>query len=95
MYSIPLTATQLYNAPENAFQILSNEASSHTLSLGKTSGTGNALFMFEFRDPSSNITFSDPDVVSVPFEFSPVIGLFTSAIFWGSLHLKRRMNLSK
>ena len=80
-----------FNDSQNAVQILSQESSSHPFSVGKTTGSGNALYMFEFRDPSDNITFNDPFTQPVPFKFSPVIGLLTSAVFWGSLYLKCRM----
>lgn len=41
-------------------------AQSHTISMGKQSQFGNALFMFEFRDPSDNVTFNNPDITPVP-----------------------------
>ncbi|MDJ0900403.1 MAG: hypothetical protein QNJ55_16485 [Xenococcus sp. MO_188.B8] len=82
-----------FNEPKNAVQVLSQESSSHSFSLGKTTGSGNALYMFEFRDPSNNITLNDPITQEVPFTFSPVIGLLTSAFFWGLGYLRRRMNL--
>lgn len=84
-----------FNNPQNAAQILSKDLSSHTFSVGKRSGVENALYMFEFRDPSSNITFTNPSTVNVPFKFSPGLGLILSAIFWGSIWFKNQVDRIK
>ncbi len=88
----PSNSNSTINEPKNAAQILSQQSSSHVFSVGKTTGTGNALYMFEFRDPSNNITFTNPSTQNVPFEFSPGLGLLICSVFWGSVYLKRRIN---
>ena len=79
------------NEPKNAVQILSQDSSSHTFNVGKVSGSGNALFMFEFRDPSNNITFTDPYTQEIPFEFSPTLGLLLSGGICAGLHGRKKL----
>ena len=80
--------------PLNAVQVLSQQSSSDVFNLERTSGSGNALYIFEFRDPSLNIDFSNPETIStVPFEFSPTLGLLISTFGGLSLYMKRRANL--
>ncbi len=60
-------ANSTFNDPRTAVEFLSrNIAASHTIEMGKQSSSGNALFMFEFRDPSDVVTFNDPVVTPVP-----------------------------
>ena len=73
---------------------ISQQSSSDVFNLERTSGSGNALYIFEFRDPSLNIDFSNPETIStVPFEFSPTLGLLISTFGGLSLYMKRRANL--
>ena len=51
--------------------------------------------MFEFRDPSDNITFTNPTTQNVPFKFSPGFGLLICSIFWVLVYLKRQVTLNK
>ncbi|WFB37391.1 hypothetical protein P3T73_06415 [Kiritimatiellota bacterium B12222] len=57
-----------YTDPETAVQFLTKAGlGSHSIDVGKQTGSGNALFMFEFRDPSVVLgeTFT-PSPVIVP-----------------------------
>lgn len=60
-------ANSQFDDPTTAAQFLSSANSgSQTLSMGKQKSSGNALFMFEFRDPSQTVTFTDPTTTAVP-----------------------------
>lgn len=60
-------ASSTFNDPKTAVEFLTrNIAASHTIEMGKQLSNGNALFMFEFRDPSDVVTFDDPVVTPVP-----------------------------
>lgn len=85
----PSNSSSTISEPRNAAQILSRQSSSDVFSVGKTTGTGNALYMFEFRNPSNNINFTDPVTQEVPFKFSSGLGLLICSVFWGSVYLKR------
>ncbi len=76
-------------------QILSKNTSSHTFSVGRQDANTRSLYMFEFRDPSDYIAFTNPQTYPVPFEFSPSLGLLISASLWGPLYLKRRLKLNQ
>lgn len=80
-----------FNEPKNAVQILSENSASHTFSVGKHTGSGNALYMFEFRDPSNNISFTNPNTQQVPFEFSPSLGLVVCGGLFGANKLRKRI----
>ena len=57
-----------FNDPVTAAQFLTSDAiaASHTIEVGKQSESGNALFMFEFRDPTQVVNFNDPQTTPVP-----------------------------
>lgn len=56
-----------FDEPTTAAQFLTiNSIASHSIEVGKQSSGGNALFMFEFRDPSEIVTFDDPTTTPVP-----------------------------
>lgn len=61
-------ANSTFNDPTTAASFLSTGGvpQDHVFSMGKQVASGNALFMFEFRDPSQNVTFNDPQVTPVP-----------------------------
>lgn len=80
-----------FNEPKNAVQILSENSASHTFSVGKHTDSGNALYMFEFRDPSNNISFTNPNTQQVPFEFSPSLGLVVCGGLFGANKLRKRI----
>ena len=80
-------ATSSFGDPDAAAQFLTTDAiASHTVEVGKQNDAGNALFMFEFRDPSDVVTFLDPDTTPVP---EPAILPLWSALF-GLLSVMRR-----
>jgi hypothetical protein len=48
--------------PTTAAQFLTIDATaSHTITMGKQNSNGNALFMFEFRDPATVAPFNNPN----------------------------------
>ncbi|MGJ8641601.1 MAG: PEP-CTERM sorting domain-containing protein [Opitutaceae bacterium] len=56
-----------FGDPEAAVGFLTrNTIASHQITVGKQSGNGPALFMFEFRNPSEVVTFDNPDTTPVP-----------------------------
>lgn len=56
-----------FDNPDTAAQFLTrNMVASHSVTVGKQSASGPALFMFEFRDPSDIVTFDNPDTTPVP-----------------------------
>ncbi len=59
-------ADSFFNDPETAAQFLTVPSTSQTLVMGKQFEGGNALFMFEFRDPSDVTVFTDPTITPVP-----------------------------
>jgi len=68
--------------PQTAGQFMTVGSSSHQISMGKQSDDGNALFMFEFRDPSALIGFT-PVPISVPEPTSVAMSaLVLTAAFW-------------
>lgn len=81
-------ADSTFDDPTTAIQFLTrNGPASHRITMGKQVSNGNALFMFEFRDPSDVITFTNPDVTVVPEPSTPL--LFLGAMS-GLLWLRRR-----
>jgi hypothetical protein len=77
-----------YNMSSNAVSLNNVVDSSYELTMGKKSGTGNALFMFEFRDPSINL--DDP---LTPLDVIPEPGTWLLTAF-ASLFLLRRKRTS-
>ena len=82
-------ADSSFGDPTTAYQVLTrDQAASHRITMGKQSSNGNALFMFEFRDPSDVTTFTDPDTTVVPEPTSSL--LFLSALTGFLLRRSRR-----
>lgn len=70
-----------FNEPLNATQFLTRSGSSQTIEMGKTSGNGNALFMFEFRTPSAitpNLSVEVP--VPEPSTYAVLLGLAAGCV---------------
>lgn len=60
-------ANSTFTNPTTAVEFLMQDGTaSHTISMGKQNSGGNALFMFEFRDPPLNVDFPDPVTTPVP-----------------------------
>ncbi|MDF7809444.1 hypothetical protein P4E94_18525 [Pontiellaceae bacterium B12219] len=63
-------ANSEFNNPLTAAQFMTIGTSSHQINMGKQNSEGNALFMFEFRDPSEVLGESfSPVPVSIPDAF--------------------------
>ena len=69
----PPSGDSTFGNSKFAVSMLSHEVPGFTLEMGKLQGSGNSLFMFEFRNPSENITFGSPIITSLP-EVSPSLG---------------------
>ena len=71
-------ADSTFDDPTTAVGFLTdNTPQFHTITMGNQAEGGPALFMFEFRDPSDNVTFADPDVTNVPeSRFSAILVAF-------------------
>ena len=78
-------ANSLFDNPTTALQFLTVAGpASHRIDMGKQDASGNALFMFEFRDPSQVLgTSFTPVPVAVPEPASMMmIGLVMAGGFW-------------
>lgn len=82
-------ANSTFNDPTTAASFLSRPGQqSHLISAGKQDEDGNALFMFEFRDPSQVVTFTNPQTtIAIPEITS---SLFISAFLTFPLLARRR-----
>jgi hypothetical protein len=69
----PPVGDSTFGNSEFAVSMLSREVSSFTMDLGKLQGSGNSLFMLEFRNPSENVSFGSPIITGLP-EVSPSFG---------------------
>lgn len=83
-----------FDRPEYAAQFLtkSGSSASHEVRVGKQAAPGNALFMFEFRDPSAVLSGFDPVQVSVVPEPANALGLLFLTV--SGLLIRRRHLLS-
>ena len=82
-------ADSSFDDPETAFAFLSRSGTqTKTITMGKQSSGGNALFMFEFRDPSDNVTFTNPQTTVVPEPRS--FALIAGVLGLTSVVLRRR-----
>lgn len=71
------------NDPEAAVQFVMNDMpASHVISVGKQVSGGPALFMFEFRNPSEVVVFTDPVFTAVPEPSSMSFLMGGLALFW-------------
>lgn len=75
----PINVNSTIDDPRTAAGISTRKLASHTFHLGKDVGTGNALFIFEFRDPSDIVTFTNPQITQVAQvpESSSMLGILS------------------
>ncbi|MEM8549581.1 MAG: PEP-CTERM sorting domain-containing protein [Verrucomicrobiota bacterium] len=67
--------------PTSAAEYLTRPTSSYYVDMGKQVDDGPALFMFEMRDPSDNVTINGPPVnVPEPGSYAALFGLATLAL---------------
>jgi len=73
-----------FTDPEFAAQFMSTDSSTHQIEMGKLNNyNGTALYMFEFRDPTSVLPGFDPVETTVPEPTSVAMSaLVLTAAFW-------------
>lgn len=85
-------AISSFDDPNTAAQFLTIAGpASHTITMGKQASSGNALFMFEFRDPSDVLIFNNPQLTPVPEPTTT--GFLIGVIAIGFCLMKRRRDL--
>jgi hypothetical protein len=75
---------------KSAVSFLSNTDGSQQITMGKTSGSGASLFLFEFRDPSEIANFVDATETVVPEPSSAALLLGCSAVAFAALKRRKR-----
>ncbi|QBG48185.1 hypothetical protein EGM51_12580 [Verrucomicrobia bacterium S94] len=78
-------ANSTFDNPETAAQFMTTGTASHQFEMGKQFEDGNALFMFEFRDPSEVLaeTGFNPVQVSIPEPSSVTLSALTLVAAFG------------
>ena len=76
--------------PLAAVSFTSNTSGTQVVSMGKQNGPGNALFIFEFRDPGTIAPFLEPETTAVPEPAAAGLLLGMSAIIVTMLQSRRR-----
>jgi hypothetical protein len=76
--------------PKTAVSFTSNTSGSQQISMGKQDEDGNALFIFEFRDPGTIAPFKDPQTTPVPEPAAAGLLIGSTVVAFAMLRRRKR-----